>query len=195
MSEPFTAPVGEKRELIPAKSYQAVCYALIDLGTHETPFGESHKIYMTFEIPGLRIEYERDGEKLEGPKVIGKEFTWSMHEKSNLRKAMESWRGKPFTELQAKDFDFTKLLGVNCTIQIMHGTSKKGNEYAYINAILPLMDGMEEKKAENPHLFFTFRKPFVDETGFHWPENLPEWIQNKIKESKRPTAHRPGTPA
>jgi hypothetical protein len=185
----FTAPVKPsfKRELIPEDSYQAVCYSLYDLGTHESEWkGQKrnrHLVMLTWEIPALRIEYGKDDEKLEGPKVISKKYTWSMNENADLRKDMESWRGKGFTELEAQDFDFETLLGANCMLQILHKKPEGGEPYAYIASITKIAKGQEKLIPENPKTFFTFRPPFVDAAGVHWPETMPEWVRNIVKES------------
>ena len=185
----FKAPVKSSGnfKLIAEDSYQAVCYAMFDIGTHKREYmGDermAHEVVIIWEIPDERIEYEKDGQKLEGPKVISKRYTWSMNEKANLRKDMETWRGKEFTELEAADFDFEKLLGQNCILQIMHGTKKTGDKYAKIGSITKLLKGMEKKTAENPLSFFTFISPYVDENGVNFPESMPEWVVNVIKES------------
>ena len=190
----FKAPVksGVKRELIPEDSYHAICYALFDLGTHENEFQgkvwDQRKVVLIWEIPSLRIKYEKDGEELEGPKVISKQYTWSMHEKANLRKDMETWRGKSFTDLEAADFDFEQIPGANGIIQVMHKEKKNGDKYAFIGSITKLMKGMDKLEPENPKSFFSFYAPYVDEVGFHFPESMPEWVKDTIKESREYSA-------
>jgi hypothetical protein len=181
---------GKDFPITKAGSYLAVCYTVVDLGTHEDTFQGTERdrrlLLITFEIPGERIEIEQeDGTKIDKPRAISIKDTFSMHEKSNLRKKMESWRGAPFTELQAIDFDFKLLLGVNALIQVAHQTTKDGKKtYAFIQSITkPLME-MDKIKSENEHLYFEFGPPYVTPQGFMFPENMPEWIVNKIKESR-----------
>ena len=181
---------GKSFPITKAGSYLAVCYAVIDLGTHEDTFQgverDRRLCSITFEIPGERIEIEKeDGTKEDKPRAISIKDTFSMHEKSNLRKKMESWRGKPFSESQAFDFDFKSLLGVNALIQVAHQESKANNNlYAFIQSITkPLME-MDKIKSENNHLFFEFAPPYVTPEGFSFPENMPDWIITKIKESR-----------
>ena len=52
--------------------------------------------------------------------LIAKEYTVSLNEKANLRKDLESWRGKEIQPTELEGFDMTNLLGVQCTLQIMH---------------------------------------------------------------------------
>lgn len=185
----FNAPVKPsfEREIIPAGSYHAICYALFDLGTRDNEYmGQTTKrreIVLIFEIPELRINYKKDDEELEGPKVISKRYNWSMHEKSNLRHDMELWRGKEFTELEAKDFDFEKIPGANGIVHIIHRTKSNGDKYAAIESITKLMKGMDNKQPENSKSFWTFIAPYVDELGFHFPKTMPDWVIETIKKS------------
>ena len=54
---------GSDIEPIPAGVYVAVCYGLIDLGTHENKVfgGDAHKVLVQWELPDVRGEFERDG--------------------------------------------------------------------------------------------------------------------------------------
>ena len=143
------APVKEtpERDLIPEDSFHAVCYCVADLGTHEAEYQgrtyDRREIVLIFEIPELRIKYQKDGEDIEGPKVISKRYTFSMSEKANLRKDMETWGGKSFNDVEAADFDFEKLLKANGIIQVMHKEKKNGDKYAFLGSITKLMKGME----------------------------------------------------
>ena len=181
---------GSSIPLLKADTYQAVCYTVVDLGTHEETFKgkdiDRRLILITFEIPTERIEIKNeDGTTEDKPRVISWRNTFSMNEKSNLRKMMESWRGKPFSETQAYDFEFKSLLGVNALIQVAHKTSQSsGKEYAYIQSVTKPLKNMETLESENEHLFFEFDKPFLDQDGFHFPDNMPEWIMDTIKESR-----------
>ncbi len=181
---------GKSFPITKAGSYLAVCYAVVDLGTHEDTYkGEDRDrrlCLITFEIPGERIEIEKeDGTKEDKPRAISIKETFSMYEKSNLRQKIESWRGKPFTDLEATDFEFKNLLGVNALIQVAHKEFKaNNNKYAFIQSITRPLIEMEKIKSENEHLFFEFALPCVTPEGFEFPENMPDWIIKKIKESR-----------
>jgi hypothetical protein len=78
-------------------------YGIIDLGTHteDSPqFGRKtqHKMMIQWECPEYRIEIEKDGKKLDLPRAISRRYTMSLGKKANLRKDLEAWRGKPFTD-------------------------------------------------------------------------------------------------
>lgn len=172
---------AQKRELIPAGNYVARCYSMVHIGTvTEEILGESktlNKVRITWELPTeLRVFDESKGEQ---PMVISKEYTLSMHEKAALRKDLESWRGKGFTEEQAKSFDITKLLGVSCMLNIIHKVSKTGTEFATISGISGMPKGLECPKQVNP----TFEWNFTDKWDEIALDGFPEFIKDKIKSS------------
>jgi hypothetical protein len=158
--------------------YQAICYAIFDLGTQfSEKFGKSsHQMMVIWEIPEERIEITRDDKVLDLPRVVSKKYTMSLNEKANLRKDLQSWRGKTFTPEELAGFDVTKLLGVNCMIQIIH-TKTDSKTYANIASITPLYKGMEKKFPENPAVIFDLSKDRVI------PETTPKWIRELIEDS------------
>jgi hypothetical protein len=173
--------------------YVAVCYGLIDLGTHLNPtFGnESHKVLIQWEIPEVRGEFERDGQKVSLPRAISKRFTLSLSEKANLRKDLESWRGRKFTAQELAGFDLRALVGAACQLQIVHETNKEGRTFATIAAIMALPKGTPRPQPENTPVFFSFAeagaKPVL-------PNGLPEWVGKIIMESKEWRASGTGGP-
>ena len=169
---------GQDFDPIEEGMHHAVCYAVYDLGTQRNDkFNKSErKIAVVWELPEQRIELERDGVTVELARSKSKKYTLSLHKKANLRKDLESWRGQSFTEVELEGFDITKLLGINCMMQIIH-EKKDDKTYANIASIVPLMKNMEKKKTENDVVFFSFQ----DHTAI--PDGTPEWIIDMIKES------------
>jgi hypothetical protein len=168
-------------EPIEAGSYAARCYSMVQIGTNEeVVLGKTkdlHKVRITWELPTeTKVFKEENGEQ---PMVISKEFTLSMHEKANLRQFLESWRGKSFTEDEAKSFDITALLGKPCLLSISHKVAKNGNTYANISGVNLLPKGMECP----PQINDTFELSFDnwDESKF---ANLPDFIKQKIVTSR-----------
>jgi hypothetical protein len=173
---------GTKRELIPAGNYIARCYSMIHIGTvTEDIMGEQktlNKCRITWELPTeTRVFDESKGEQ---PMVISKEYTLSMHEKANLRRDLESWRGKAFTEDQAKSFDITKLLGVPCMLNIIHKVTKAGNDFATISNISSIPKGLNCPDQVNTNFEFNFEESYSDEVL----EAFPDFIKDKIKTSQ-----------
>jgi hypothetical protein len=173
---------GAEIEPIPAGVYVAVCYGLIDLGTqYNEKFGkDAHKILVQWEIPEIRGDFERDGQKVNLARAISKRYTLSLSEKASLRKDLESWRGRKFTAQELGGFDLKAVLGTACQLQIVHETNKEGRTFAGIASIMAIPKGLPHPKPENPILFFSF-----EETGdkLELPATLPEWVVAIITES------------
>ncbi|HRH58811.1 MAG TPA: hypothetical protein PLS10_14260 [Chitinophagales bacterium] len=174
---------SKPKELIPAGNYIARCYQMIEIGTiTEIVMGVERtlkKVRIGWELPTeLKVFKEENGEQ---PLVISKEFTLSMHEKSNLRLALKSWRGKDFTEDEAKKFDITKLIGVPCMLNIIHNPSKNdaSKVYEQISGITPLPKGVPCPEQINQNIIISFDDFDLDKFN-----KLPDFIKDKIKSSK-----------
>ena len=159
--------------------HQAVAYSLYDLGTHfnEKFNKHAHQILIIWEIPGERIDIDKDGEKLNLPRAISKKYTLSLGEKANLRKDLQTWRGRAFTAEELKGFDMKNILGKSCQIQIIHN-KKDEKIYANITAIMPTPKGSIPLTPENPVRFYS-----IIDHGQNIPEGTPDWITDIIKES------------
>lgn len=170
-----------KREITPEGNHIARCVQMIHLGTSEQTFEKEvkvlNKVRLVWEIPGETYTYTKDDEEIEACFLIGKDYTLSMHSKSALRKDLKSWRGKDFTDDEAKAFDITKLLGVGCMLNVIHKTTGE-NTYANISSIATLPKGMKAPEQVNETLEFNF------DDKFEVFEKLPEWLQEKIKVSE-----------
>jgi hypothetical protein len=162
----------------PEGTHFAVCDMVVDLGKQKTTYSgvESvkHQIYVRWQIPGERTEWtDGNNQKQEGPVVIGKTYTASLGEKANLRKDLQSWRGRAFTEAELKGFDISRLLGVGAMISIVHN-SKDGKTYANVGAIGGMPKGMPAPEAENGTTLYD-----NDNTGSL--DKLPKWLREKIE--------------
>ena len=56
------------------------------------------------------------------PRAISETYTNSLGEKANLRKMLENWRGRAFTQEEMDGFDLRNVLGKACMISVVHGT-------------------------------------------------------------------------
>lgn len=164
-----------KREIVPSGAHVARCYSTIHIGRVEWEYqGEqkvSDKIRLTFELPNEVRDFGGEDK----PMVISKEYTMSLHEKANLRKDLESWRGEAFTGNPR--FDITDQLGKPCMLTIIHKTSNQGNEYATISSISPLPNGMECPEQFNENFIFNYHDNFNEE----WLDSQAAWVQEQIK--------------
>lgn len=171
-----------KRELIPAGNYIARCYQMIYLGeVMENYMGEGKllkKVRIGWELPTeLKVFKEENGEQ---PRVISKEYTLSTHEKATLRKVLASWRGKDFTESEAKAFDISVLVGKPCMLNIIHkhGVADPSKIYEEIGSISPMPRGMICPEQINPSFIVDYDN--FDEERFN---SLPDFIKDKMKTS------------
>jgi len=173
---------GTVRELIPAGNYIARCYSMIEVGTvTEFVMGKQtilKKVRIGWELPTeLKVFREDKGEQ---PLAISKEYTLSMHEKSNLRKDLKSWRGKDFTEDEAKCFDITKLVGAACMLNIIHRpkVSDPSSFYEQIAGITAMPKGMKAPAQINPSFILSYDS--FDQAKF---DTLPDFIKTKMQGS------------
>lgn len=163
---------------VPAGTHFAVCDQVVDLGKQRIVsqmYGESvkHQVYIRWQIPAERVEWEKDGQKHEGPAVIGKTYTVSLSDKANLRKDLQAWRGKPFTPDELRGFDIAKLLGVPATITVTH-TDKDQKTYANVASLGGIPKGMPKPELEGDGILYD-----ADNMGGF--EKLSPKMQERIK--------------
>ena len=171
---------GANFDPVPAGSYAARCYSMIQIGTvEEEILGQKkkmHKVRLTWELPTeTKVFKEENGEQ---PYVLSKEFSLSMHEKATLRQFLESWRGKNFTDEESKSFDITVLVGKPCLLSVKHKEAKNGNTYAEISGINLLPKGMTCPEQINSTQVLSF-----DDWNQDLFDSLPDFIKDKIKSS------------
>lgn len=163
-------------------TYLGRCYRMIEIGTiKEEYLGQEkmqQKVMISWELPTEKAIF--DESKGEEPFAVSKTYTLSMNEKANLRKDLESWRGKGFTEEEAKKFDLTALLGKPCLMNIIQQPSKTnpGRSYTVISSIMPLMKGQECPAQINPIRVLSY-----DEFNWELFESLSDYTKDKIKSS------------
>lgn len=170
-----------ERELIPAWSHFVRLVQIIDLWTQTQVWNEEtkelRKVMFTFELPDETYEYEtKEWEKKTGVKLKSNQFTLSRADSATLRKTIEVWLWQQ--TLGEWWLDVSVWLG-KCGIgTIQHNVAKNGKTYDNLEAITPLMKGMEEKKQITPSLYFD-----LDNYDAKLFDTLPEWIQTIIRKS------------
>ena len=171
---------GGDFEIMDAGVYVAACYCVVDLGTqHNQKYDQwQKKVLLGFEIPDERIDIDEDGTKVSKPRVISRRFTCSLSPKGFLRPFLESWRGKKFSFEEEAGFDISKLLKVNCQLNIIHN-SYEGKTYANIAAAMPLMKGIDRRDPENPIIYYS-----MEDHGLSIPDTVYDWQKKIIMESK-----------
>lgn len=161
-------------------SYIATCYGMVVTGTeYNKMFGNYNlKVCLLWELPTERIEV--DGKDL--PRGISKFYTVSLGDKANLRKDLESWRGKTFTEDEIRNgFDISKVVGASCMLSIVEDKGNDGNIYNKITAVSKLPAQMPPMPQENETLIFDIRN--ADEYPVSLIEKMPKWLQERVKKS------------
>lgn len=173
---------GKEFKKLPPGAHFAICNMLVDCGLQPGFSGKpQRKVYLRWEAPDERVEWhDKEGKEHEGPCAIGRFYTLSLSEKAALRKDLENWRGRTFTDEELKGFDIATILGKCCQIMVTHAESG-GKTYANITGIMGLSKDQRVRantaKAENPLLAYSVES--------HDPAifaQLPEWIQKKINE-------------
>lgn len=176
MNLPVGGGGGGDFKRAPAGSHIAVCNLVADCGLQpgsQAFPAPKRKVYIRFEIPAERVEYEKDGKTMEGPLTIGSFYTASMNEKATLRKHLEGWRGRKFTDDEAAAFDVSKIIGKACMISVVE-SENGGKTYSNIAGIGSLPKGMPVPEAENDLLLYDA------DSGAAQYDLLPKWLKEKI---------------
>lgn len=167
----------------PAGTFPSICYRVIDLGTQKTSYlgriKHQHKVLLSWEIKDDEAMMETD----DGPKpmTIHQRYTWSTHEKASLRKDLESWRGKTFTEedFGPEGFDIKNVIGVGCLLGITHN-AKDGKVYANISSVAKLPKSMDAGELQNPKTYLWLTSDLFSRETF---SDLSESLQDTIRSS------------
>ena len=153
--------------------YMAVCIGFIDLGEQ---YSERFKSYTNkgmyvWELPGETIEI--DGEQK--PRQLSKEFTISASSKSNLRKFIETWNSKSYSDEDFMEFDVFEQVGKPCQLNVVLNETK---EYSNVDNLMPIPKGFPAPTTTTKLIKWDM-EAWNDEIF----AELPEWIQEKIKKS------------
>lgn len=145
---PIIAKEPKGGNFIPAPpgTHAAVCVDVIDLGMLEVNFGgkasKKHKIRIAWQIDEVMEDNK--------PFLVQKRYTLSLHQKAQLRKDLESWRGKQFSPEELEGFDVENLIGVNCLLNVIQEVSAKdGKTYSNIASIMRLPKSMNPVQARD----------------------------------------------
>jgi len=175
---------------VPTGTHIARCVTVVDLGVQPTPWGSKEQVYLGFEVPGFRVEWEKDDQQHEGPGLIGVTWTNNLYEEANLGKNLISWRGKPFSKEERAGFDLFNLLGVPCMISVTHKEATNGKVYANIGSVMGVPAGTDLPKQETESIGYTA----TDSTYSGTLDKLPEWLKTKALEGQRQSPKEPEYP-
>lgn len=155
--------------------YTGVASALIDLGLQENSMYKKtqRKVMIIWNIVGETITVNDE----ELPRVISKEYTMSLGEKSTLRKDLEAWRGKVFSADELEGFDLRNIINTACQLQI-NAQEKNGKTYTNIAAIMAIPKGTKIDTVDDTYIFDTY-----EPESWNNYDKIPNWIKEKIKKA------------
>lgn len=189
---------------VPHGAYIGRCYSLIDLGTQTSTVGQyagksAHKIRIGWELfgedeTGAPLTVVVDGKEM--PLTISKSYTMSLHEKAGLRKDLAAWRGKDFTDEEAKGFDVQKLLGAYCMVNVTT-SENNGKIYTNVAGLTPLPGALKNSKPAPVHEYVVFDLDAPDMrvfASFHEKlkdaiKSAPEWQAANAHIQQQPQQH------
>lgn len=161
-------------ELCPPGVHKARCSVICDLGLKVSQYGSQQKLYWAFEMVETRMEGE------ERPFSIGEQMTTKFGknnsgEPSRLRGRLEGWRGRNYTDEEAKAGpNLSAIIGKPCLINVMHETDDQGKTWPRIASIMPAKED-EVPQLHSESIFFSWEQPGQE-------ASLPEWLQKKLGE-------------
>lgn len=135
----------------PAGTWAAVCVDIVDLGMVQGFQGKAqHKVKLVWQIE----EDRADGK----PFQVQKRYTPSLHEKASLRKDLEAWRGRAFTEEELDGWDLDNVIGAGCLLCVVQ-VAKNNETYANIQSLMKLPKSM---KAPTPRDYVRVKDRPID---------------------------------
>lgn len=173
------AKTASNRPQPPEGNHVGICVQILDLGTQQGEWqGKpklNRKVRITWELPDERAVF--DESKGEQPFITSKTYNFSVSEKSTFRKDLESWRGRPFTDQELKDFDIERLLGVGAMVNLV----KNENGYFDVATVAALPKSLKAslKEPENKPYYYSIEQGRTD--VFH---NLPDFLKKMCEECK-----------
>jgi len=172
---------------VPAGSHLARCYRIIDLGSQKTEYMGETKVQRKIMIGWELFGEDDNGQPLQTddgkPMAIFKNYTLSWSENATLRKDLQSWRNKPWTDAEAKRFDLKTILNGYCMLNVIH-REVNGKTYANVATVSPVPSMIKQAglpKPINANQVFTLAEPdmvLFETFGKGLKEkimNSPEW--------------------
>lgn len=172
-----------KFKLVPVGNHLGRCYRIIDLGTQTSVIKGETSIQKEIEISWEVHGNDDNGNPLttsDGrPLVIDRRFSRTWYENSALRKMLQSWRNKPWTNKEAEGFDLKNILGHWAMVAVVHRVSgNNGKTYANVNDLTPVPNMI--RQAGLPSGFNETKIFDLSNPDWELYESLPEWKQKKI---------------
>jgi hypothetical protein len=168
---------GSARTPAPAGTHVATCFGLIDCGTQDEEYEgkkkKAHKVWVWWELNDEKTE---DGK----PVTIGRFYTNSLSERAAMRKDLEGWRGRQFTDEELKGFQLANIVGKPCLVTIIHTPKQGGGTRDKISSVTAVPKGMRPNPSESQIITLD-----LDEGSFNKPvyDSLPNFLKEMIAKS------------
>ena len=170
---------------VPQGMHLARCYRIVDLGTQDSTYLGTVK-----KLPKVMLQFEVHGEDDAGkaivtaknePMSISKNFTLSLAEKATLRKDLQTWRGREFTEDELRGFELKNVLGAWAMVSVIKAMGNNGKEYTNIAAIMSVPPAI--KKAGIPQGHNELKLFSIDEPDMALFDIFSNGLKEKIGKS------------
>lgn len=167
-------PEKRERELAPAGPTTGLIARIVDLGSHTNAYNKTrNQIAISFELTDVPpIEYEKDGEKKTGAKMLTSIYSFVFGDKSRLTKLFKA------AGLAVPDYgqpaSVQPLLGKYVQLTIEH-EENDGKTYENISEVSALHPSLP--RAEGTLTKYTY--DITDGKNDIYGE-LPEWLTKKI---------------
>jgi len=143
---------GGDYEQPPVGTHVARCIKIIDIGTQRGEYQgkatSKRQCIIGWELP---TELMTEGEHAGKPFYVSKFYTASLGEKANLRKDLENWRGRAFSDQELGGFESRNILGKPCMLSLT--TNDKGK--VRVTGVMAAPKGMSIPEQINPSTYFS----------------------------------------
>ncbi len=163
--------------------YPGICIGVVDIGEQQSAKFKKYqdKVILIFEVIDEFVTVEEDGQQVQKPRWLSREYTKSLDKKSNLMQTLRAWFNLP-ADIDMEAFDMTELVCAGCQLSV-EMVERDDKRYNNIGAIIGLPKGM---KLGNPiSVTFIYDMDAPDDEVF---VKLPSWIQDKITGSTQHAA-------
>lgn len=163
---------------LPGGNYLAICVQSIAIGEQLCEFegkskGYYNQVLLGFEICGKTVEIDGKQE----PRVLSRTFNATKGKRSGLRKFIGAWEARELSDDEYLDTDTNDYVGKAALLTVVLNET---GEYSNIDSIAPLPEGVPIQVPAPLSQLIRFDMEPWDQKAF---ESLPEWAQNKIKNS------------
>lgn len=166
---------GGDFEQPPVGSFAGRCVRVIDIGTQRGEYQgkatSKRQCIIGWELPS---ELMTEGELAGKPFVVSKFYTASLNEKASLRKDLENWRGRAFTDQELGGFESKNIIGKLCMLSLTANDKGKTR----VTGVMAMPKGMVVKDQAVPDVYFS-----LDEFSPDIFETLSDGIKKMITAS------------